>query len=130
MISRVISTSRLLKVGQERARRGNCFLQSASSGFLESWRRNCDRREAYRGKRTIEWGWIRKLLTRGQRGKVSQLGDAFTRRSIGNLTRARDECPRYTRRDAAYNSRDTRSNTRHEWMIRGKPDFPWKNNYS
>lgn len=42
MISRVISTSRLLKVGQERARRGNCFLQSASSGFLESWRRNCD----------------------------------------------------------------------------------------
>lgn len=75
---------------------------------------------------TIEWGWIRKLLTRGQRGKVSQLGDAFTRRSMGNLTRARDECPRYTRRDAAYNSRDTRSNTRHEWMIRGKPDFPWK----
>lgn len=45
---------------------------------------------------------------------------------MGNLTRARDECPRYTRRDAAYNSRDTRSNTRHEWMIRGKPDFPWK----
>lgn len=28
----------------------------------------------------------------------------------GKFDASRDECPRYTRRDAAYNSRDTRSN--------------------